>query len=163
MNVNDQLKAKIDEIDLDTKLSQITETAAAVLATAKEQGGSLVHDNRAKIDELIEKATAAIDEKTEGKYHDKVEKARASFANGLDLLEDTRGEDTPGFDETEMHAGEETSADAVASPEEVAPSSVRPDSAWPTTDSVASADTLTESAPEPHDPQAWANETDKPS
>jgi hypothetical protein len=160
MNVNEQLKAKIDEIDLDAKLTQLTETAAVFLATAKEHGGSLVHDNRAKIDELIEKATAAIDEKTEGKYHDKVEKARASFANGLDLLEDTRGEDTPGFDESEMHAGEEISHGGRDEP---ADSTVRSDSGAPTTDSVASADTLTESASEPHDPQAWANETDKTS
>ncbi|MCA1780660.1 MAG: antitoxin [Dermatophilaceae bacterium] len=160
MNVNEQLKAKIDEIDLDTKLTQLTETASVFLATAKEHGGSLVHDNRAKLDELIEKATAAIDEKTEGKYHAKVEKARASFANGLDLLEDTRGEDAPGFDETEMHAGEETGQGEGV---DLLDSTVRPESAWQTTDSAPSADTLAESASEPHDPQAWADETDKTS
>lgn len=158
MNVNDQLKAKIDEIDLDTKLAQLTEMATAFLATAKEHTGSLVHDNRAKVDEFIEKATAAIDEKTEGKYHDKVEKARASFANGLDLLEDTRGEDSSGFDESEMHVGEESSRSGQDGP---LGSTVRSDSASTTTDSVASPDTLTESASEPNDPQAWANETDR--
>ena len=160
MNVNDQLKAKIDEIDVDAKIAQLTETASALLNTVKEQAASLVGENRAKVDEIIEKATAVLDEKTEGKYHDKVEKAKASFASGLDKLEDARAESTPSFAEGDLHAGEET---PVADDLGAADSTVRPDSAWQTTESAPSADTLTESAAEPHDPAAWANETDKTS
>lgn len=160
MNVNDQLKAKIDEIDVDAKIAQLTETASALLATVKEQAASLVGENRAKVDEVIEKATAVLDEKTEGKYHDKVEKAKASFASGLDRLSESRGESGPSFEESAMHAG----AEPTSAPDEPLPAStVRPESAWETTDSVASGDTLSESAAEPHDPQAWANETDKTS
>lgn len=160
MNVNDQLKAKIDEIDVDAKITQLTETASALLATVKEQAASLVGENRAKVDEVIAKATAVLDEKTEGKYHDKVEKAKASFASGLDKLAESRGESGSSFEESAMHAGAET----TSAPDEPLPAStVRPESAWQTTDSVASADTLSESAAEPHDPQAWANETDKTS
>jgi cell division septum initiation protein DivIVA len=160
MNVNDQLKAKIDEIDVDAKIAQLTETASALLATVKEQAASLVGENRAKVDEVIEKATAVLDEKTEGKYHDKVEKAKASFASGLDRLSESRGESGSSFEESAMHAG----AEPTSAPDEPLPAStVRPESAWETTDSVASGDTLSESAAEPHDPQAWANETDKTS
>ena len=159
-NINEQLKTKIDELDLDAKLAQLAETAGAVLAQAKVQAGSLVHENRAKVDEIIEKASAAIDEKTEGKYHDKVEKAKASFASGLDRLSESRGESGSSFEESAMHAG----AEPTSAPDEPLPAStVRPESAWETTDSVASGDTLSESAAEPHDPQAWANETDKTS
>ena len=49
MNVNDQLKAKIDEIDVDAKIAQLTETASALLATVKEQAASLVGENRAQV------------------------------------------------------------------------------------------------------------------
>ena len=160
MNVNDQLKAKIDEIDVDAKIAQLTETASALLATVKEQAASLVGENRAKVDEVIEKATAVLDEKTEGKYHDKVEKAKASFASGLDRLSESRGESGSSFEESAMHAGAEPTS---AQDEPLSASTVRPESAWETTDSVASGDTLSESAAEPHDPQAWANETDKTS
>lgn len=168
MNVNDQLKAKIDEIDVDAKITQLTETATALLATVKEQAASLVGENRTKVDEIIEKATAVLDEKTEGKYHDKVEKAKASFASGLDKLEDSRdasasnvGEgDMHVGDESDMHVGEESGPEGF---DNHVDSTVRPDSAWQTTDSEATPDTLSESAPEPHDPQAWANETDRPS
>ena len=141
MNVNDQLKAKIDEIDVDAKIAQLTETASALLATVKEQAASLVGENRATVDEVIEKA-------------------KASFASGLDRLSESRGESGSSFEESAMHAG----AEPTSAPDEPLPAStVRPESAWETTDSVASGDTLSESAAEPHDPQAWANETDKTS
>ena len=178
-NLNDQLKSKIDEIDLDAKLSQLAETAGTVLAQAKVQAGSLVHENRAKVDEIIEKATAAIDEKTEGKYHDKVVKAKASFATGLDRIAEARGADQSGaaddssagewtVDEGSMHVGEETSKASTATPAEsvtdAGDSTVRPDSAPEVDATDVSEARLTESAQEPrdpHDPQAWANETDR--
>jgi ElaB/YqjD/DUF883 family membrane-anchored ribosome-binding protein len=166
-NINEQLKAKIDEIDLDAKLSQLAETAGAVLAQARVQAGSLVHENRAKVDEIIEKATATIDEKTEGKYHDKVVKAKASVASGLDRLAearaaaaDTAGADQSGsgewsVDEGSMHVGEEVPGQA---------STVRPESGAESDAADQPDVTLTESAREqrdPQDPQAWANETDR--
>jgi hypothetical protein len=163
-NLNEQLKSKIDEIDLDARLSQLAEAAGAVLAQAKVQAGSLVHENRAKVDEIIEKATATIDEKTEGKYHDKVEKARASFAMGLDRIAEARDAEGAGdaasaadwsVDEGSMHVGEEVPT---------GPSTVRPESAVEVDATDPAEVRLTESAEEPrdpHDPQAWANETDR--
>ncbi|MGA8047194.1 MAG: antitoxin [Dermatophilaceae bacterium] len=182
-NINEQLKTKIDELDLDAKLSQLAEAAGAVLAQARVQAGSLVHENRAKVDEIIEKATATIDEKTEGKYHDKVAKAKASFAVGLDRIAEARDAGGAGssggfgtsdaagssdewtVDEGTMHVGEEVPGEGSA--EAAVPgsdSTVRPDSA-PEADVTDHAEVrLTESAEEPgdpHDPQAWANETDR--
>ena len=85
-NINEQLKSKIDEIDFDTKIAQVTEAAHKAFDQIREQAASLLSENRGKVDEIIDKATAAFDEKTEGKYHDKVAKAKASFASGLDKL-----------------------------------------------------------------------------
>lgn len=182
-NINEQLKTKIDELDLDAKLSQLAETAGAVLAQAKVQAGSLVHENRAKFDEIIEKATATIDEKTEGKYHDKVAKAKASFVSGLDRIEESRtaagsgasaGAGTTGAagstdewvaDEGTMHVGEEAPSRASTDAGTSGPdSTVRPDSASEGVAADPGEARLTESAEEPrdpHDPQAWANETDR--
>ena len=178
-NINEQLKTKIDELDLDTKLAQLAETAGAVLAQAKVQAGSLVHENRAKVDEIIATASAAIDEKTEGKYHDKVAKAKASFAVGLDRIEEARtsgpgsaaGSSGSGsadewtVDEGAMHVGEEAPTATSADSATVGPdSTVRPESAAEGDVTDRPDVRLTESAEEPrdqHDPQAWANETDR--
>lgn len=142
-NINDQLKAKIDELDLDTKVTQVKEQAEKAFQQVKEQAGALLHENREKVDELIEKATTAIDEKTEGKYHDKVSKAKASFTSGLDKLQDARpraseGASTyaaPTQEGTEGHVGQENEAVEAATQEPAAPLG--------------------------EDPTAWSSETDK--
>lgn len=149
-SINDQLKAKIDEMDLDTKITQVKEQAGKAFQQVKEQAGSLLHENREKVDELIEKATTAIDDKTEGKYHDKVTKAKASFASGLDKIEDARTgatEDGPTYarpthEGDEGHVGHEPEP-VTPSPEPVTPSAEEP---------VASLG---------EDPTAWSTETDK--
>ena len=109
-NINEQLKAKIDEIDFDTKIAQVTEAAHKAFDQIREQAASLLSENRGKVDEIIDKATAAFDEKTEGKYHDKVAKAKASFASGLDKL----SEEAPAK-ETDTGAGSGTDAAADVS------------------------------------------------
>ncbi|MDO5502362.1 MAG: antitoxin [Actinomycetia bacterium] len=93
-NINEQLKAKIDDLDLDSKIAAVQEAATAALAQVKEKAGTLLHENRGRVDEFIAKAGATIDEKTDGKYHAKVEKAKASVASGLDRLQDGRPEGT---------------------------------------------------------------------
>ena len=128
---------------------------------------------------VIEKASAAIDEKTEGKYHDKVAKAKASFAVGLDRIEEARtsgpgssaGSSGSGsadewtVDEGAMHVGEEAPTAAPADSATAGPdSTVRPESAAEGDVTDRPDVRLTESAEEPrdqHDPQAWANETDR--
>ena len=151
-NINEQLKAKIDDLDLDTKIAQVKEQAEKAFQQVKEQAGTLLHDNREKVDELIEKATSVIDEKTEGKYHDKVSKAKASFTSGLDKLEQSRANASdadstyarPTHEGTEGHVGHETEAVATQA---VAPEAVAP--------------TVEEPASPPSDPTAWSTQTDK--
>ncbi len=74
--------------------SKFEEQAEAVLNAAIEtfgrarvRAGELAHENRAKIDEALEKAGQVVDEKTGGKYHDAVEKVKAQAAKGVDLVE----------------------------------------------------------------------------
>lgn len=100
-NINEQIKAKIDELDLDTKVAQVREGASKAFEQIKGQAGTLLQGNRAKVDEVIEKATTVLDEKTEGKYHDKLAKAKVSFASGLDKIQEGAGEapsDEPHYD-----------------------------------------------------------------
>ena len=104
MTINDTLKAKIDELDLDRRLEELTvvtqkafEEAKGVLKRlraigkgAKGQLGSLAYDNRLKVDEWLHKATDAFDAKTEGKYSDKVAKFSASIEDLVDKVAEKR-------------------------------------------------------------------------
>lgn len=157
-NINDQLKAKIDEMDLDTRIGQVKEQAGKAFQQVKEQAGSLLHENREKVDELIEKATTAIDEKTEGKYHDKVTKAKASFASGLDKIEDSRtgvSEDTPTYAQP-AHEGDESMAGAAG---DEGPAGAAGAAGHESEAVAPPADEPV--APMGEDPTAWSTETDK--
>ncbi|MFC6704515.1 Rv0909 family putative TA system antitoxin [Flexivirga alba] len=57
---------------------------------AKEKAGKLAHDNRDKFAGVLGKLTSKIDEKTQGKYHDKLEKAQDAALKGADKLAEQR-------------------------------------------------------------------------
>lgn len=57
---------------------------------AKGKAGQLAHDNKDKFAGMLGKLTSKIDEKTQGKYHDKLEKAQDAALKGADKLADQR-------------------------------------------------------------------------
>lgn len=65
---------------------------------AKERAGQLAHDNRDKFAGALGKLASKIDEKTQGKYHDKLEKAQDAALKGADKLAEQRPHDTDGGD-----------------------------------------------------------------
>ncbi len=86
MPINDTLKAKIDDLDLDRRLDELTSVTHKALQDAKAQLGSLAHDNRAKVDEWLHKATDGLDARTDGKYRDKIAKFSASVEGLVDKV-----------------------------------------------------------------------------
>lgn len=65
---------------------------------AKEKVGQLAHDNRDKVADALGKLSSVIDKKTQGKYHDKLEKAQEAALKGTDKLAGQRPD--PGTGET---------------------------------------------------------------
>ena len=65
---------------------------------AKEKAGQLAHDNRDKFAGVLGKLTSKIDEKTQGKYHDKLAKAQDAALKGADKLAEQRPHDADGGD-----------------------------------------------------------------
>jgi hypothetical protein len=86
MSFLDKLKKKAEDLDLETKARQLQESAAAAAKTAREKAGEFAAENREKIDGYVETASTKIDEKTEGKYHDKVAKVKVQVAKGVDKV-----------------------------------------------------------------------------
>lgn len=57
---------------------------------AKEKAGQLAHDNKDKFAGMLGKLGSKIDEKTQGKYHDKIGKAQDAALKGADKLAEQR-------------------------------------------------------------------------
>jgi hypothetical protein len=65
MSFNDKLKQAIDEIDLDRRMAEL-----------KGAAGELAREHGARLEEALGKVEATVDEKTKGKYADKLATAR---------------------------------------------------------------------------------------
>lgn len=89
--INETLKQKIDELDLDRRLNELTEQAEQVVTRAIDIAADYAHEHRDDVDRLLTRATTAIDERTEGKYADKVSKVRNQVDLGVEKLAERRG------------------------------------------------------------------------
>ena len=97
MSLFDKLKRKAEELDLQTKANQLAEQAKVAAQQAKEKAGELAYENRERIEDLADKAGHAIDERTGGKYGDKISKAKEQVARGVDKVAEGRPvHDVPG-------------------------------------------------------------------
>jgi ElaB/YqjD/DUF883 family membrane-anchored ribosome-binding protein len=86
MKFTDQIKAKAEELDLSGKLDQLGDAASKALTDAKQKAGSVAHDQKGKVENLLDKAGSAIDGRTEGKYADKIAKAKNKAGDIVDKV-----------------------------------------------------------------------------
>ncbi|MFZ2501477.1 MAG: antitoxin [Nocardioides sp.] len=71
-------------------LKELADTANKSILEARAKVGALAHDNRGKLAEIVERAGAAIDDKTQGKYADNVAKAKTQALRLVDKVADAR-------------------------------------------------------------------------
>jgi len=111
MTFMDKLKRRAEELDLQRKADQLAVAATKAAQQAKEKAAELADENRDKVGSVLDKAGAAIDERTQGKYADRVAKAKVQVAKGVDKLADQRA----------VGGGSSRPQDAPASPPQDAP------------------------------------------
>ncbi len=92
-DINETLKRKIDELDLDRRLNGFVDQAEKAAQTALSQAGGYVHQHRDDIDRLLGTATGKINEKTQDKYAAQVSKVQDHVIIGVDKLADKRNPD----------------------------------------------------------------------
>ncbi len=90
MTFMDKLKRRAEELDLQRKADQLAVAATKAAKQAKEKAAELADENRDKLGPVLDKAGAAIDQRTQGKYADRVAKAKVQVAKGVDKLADQR-------------------------------------------------------------------------
>ena len=86
MSFLDKMKKKAEELQLDKKAKDLQAAATTAAKQAREKAGDFTAENRHKIDGYVDKAATTIDTKTDGKYADKVAKAKAHVGKGVDKV-----------------------------------------------------------------------------
>lgn len=92
-DINHTLKNLIDELDLDRRVNELVGQAETMLKGAVDKVGEFAHDHRDDVDRALDKLSAQIDERTDGKYADQVGKVRGQVEQGLSKLTERRPED----------------------------------------------------------------------
>ena len=90
MSIAQDLKAKIDELELERRLKELVDETEKTAGEAVQKAGGLAHDKRDDIVEALDKASAKVNEKTKGQYADKVETVRTTVLEALDKLASRR-------------------------------------------------------------------------
>jgi ElaB/YqjD/DUF883 family membrane-anchored ribosome-binding protein len=92
-DINETLKKKIDELDLDRRLNEFVGQAEKVLTRAVETAGEYARDHRDDVDRALDRLSAQIEERTDGKYAEQVGKVRGTVELGLTKLAERSPED----------------------------------------------------------------------
>ena len=86
MSFMDNLKKKAEELDLETKARQLQETATQAAKQAREKAGTSPSRTARRSTATSRRPRPKIDEKTEGKYADKVAKVKEQVGRGVDKV-----------------------------------------------------------------------------
>lgn len=137
----DRMAAKAEELQLQQKASDFADAVGKFAQSAFEQAKTYTAEHRDSVEGFLDKAAAKVDEQTDGKYSDKVAKARGAASEGLSKFAGT--------------------ADATGATEPAA------ETTFPTETTVP-ADTAFPTEPdggvgteEPASPEAWKDATDE--
>ena len=88
--INETLKQKIDELDLDRRLNEASVQAEQVIGRALDTAAEYAREHREDVDRLLTRVSTTIDERTDGKYADKVTKVREQLDRGVERLAERR-------------------------------------------------------------------------
>lgn len=91
----DQIRAKMDEYEVDRHLSEIATTLENAVRQGVAKAGELAHDHRGDIERLIDKAASAVDRRTDGKHADKIQQVRGSLERGVEKIAERRADEAP--------------------------------------------------------------------
>ncbi|MEI2811080.1 MAG: antitoxin [Nocardioides sp.] len=80
---------------IQNQLKDLADTANQRIGEVRSKLGSLAHDNRGKLSDLIDKAGHVFDDKTQGKYADKVSKAKDQAMHLVDKVAEARSAGGP--------------------------------------------------------------------
>ena len=130
-DVSRKVKQMAEEWDVQAKAEKFVAEVDKVAHEAKDKAAGYADDNRGKIREGLDKAGAKIDERTEGRYSDKVAKAKDKVTEGVDKLAEQRpGGPTPPTTATgsgSASGGASATGASAYSTQPYAPEPYRPD------------------------------------
>ena len=86
MSIRDALRRKAEELELEAKARTVQDAVVQAARQAREKAGDFTSEHREQIEGFVDSASTKVDEKTEGRYADRVAKVRATVGKGIDKV-----------------------------------------------------------------------------
>jgi hypothetical protein len=83
MTFAEDLKRKVNEFELDRRFSEAVDASEKAVARAVEKAGEIAQERSGDISQLLDRAGASIDERTDGKYAEKVGRVKDQLNRGV--------------------------------------------------------------------------------
>ncbi|MBF4762251.1 hypothetical protein ISU07_03860 [Nocardioides islandensis] len=93
--ISDQIKQVVDDLDLENKVKAVASAAEDAVFRGLGVAGQFVHERRDGIEAFIDRATSGLDERTGGKYAERVGHLRDQLSAGVASLADRRWTPVP--------------------------------------------------------------------
>lgn len=93
MSINETLKKKIDEFDIDRHLDRLVEQAQSALATAQVKAGEAAVKYGDDVERVVGKVTGVIDERTDGRFATQITRVRDQVSTGVTRLAESRDDE----------------------------------------------------------------------
>ncbi len=90
MTITDMLREKAEQLQVERRLEQLGAATTKAVDEAKSRLGAVAHDNQAKVEAMLDKAGASIDERTGGKYGSTVAKVKSQLSHFVDTVAQQR-------------------------------------------------------------------------
>jgi gas vesicle protein len=97
--ITDTIKQMVDELELERHLGEVTQTAEQAARQALEKAGDFAHAHTTDLEQLLDRAGSAIDDRTEGRYADTWAKVKDQVTLVWSKLADQRSSGTQTADE----------------------------------------------------------------
>jgi hypothetical protein len=143
-NVVHKVKIKADEWEVQAKTEKLVAEVERAAHQAKDKAAEYADDHRDQVREALDKAGAKIDERTEGKYADRISKAKVSVFKGVEKLAEQR----PAHSDDPAASGPSASTAATTAPTRRTTTDVWAQATAPTTSETTSPATSPAATPQ---------------
>ncbi len=89
-NITDSIKQFLDDLEIERHVTEATGLAEDTVVKALEKVGDFAHDHEDGLEEWLDKAGTAIDERTEGRYSEAWDKVRDGITTAWAKLAEQR-------------------------------------------------------------------------
>ena len=89
-NISDKLKQTIDELQIDRHVNDFAIQVESAFTTARDRIAILAAERGDEVERVLDKVSATLDERTEGRYAAQLDKLRERVSTGVSRLAEQR-------------------------------------------------------------------------